>query len=362
VTLFSRTYVLANLQVSRRPLHPWPTSFVQNSDLRYLSYQLAIESGAIIRPNCEVVYIDVEQQSVTLSSGEVLSATVIVGADGLHGISRATLLDGQPDRCTPTGLVMYSGLVRGKDVRADAELSRLWDAPNLYVSCGHMRASLAFPLGNDEDYAVQVYAPDPGLQSDPTLTEFKDAIGCTKSSVRKCVELATRISRTPVEDRPDLENWVHDDYPFLLIGGAAHPMPPGAIQTSGLAVEDAGVLGKLFSHLTNPDQIQSFLYAFQDLRQQRCSTIVKQELAIVYLITMPDGEFQEARDTGMKANTQKGLSVFAGDDSQMAAQWENNRITFGYDPEDDADNWWLEWGRLRERARESRIKCSIKDC
>lgn len=43
--------------------------------------------------------------------------------------------------------------------------------------------------------------------------------------MRKCVDRATRITRTPVEDRPDIEDWVHDEGPLLLIGEAAHPCP-----------------------------------------------------------------------------------------------------------------------------------------
>ena len=33
------------------------------------------------------------------------------------------------------------------------------------------------------------------------------------------------MSRVPVHDEPDLEDWVHDDGPLILIGDAAHPMP-----------------------------------------------------------------------------------------------------------------------------------------
>ena len=42
----------------------------------------------------------------------------------------------------------------------------------------------------------------------------------------------------------------------------------------------------------------------------------------------------------------------AGDESADAAlAWAEIKEMFGYDAEDEADNWWIEWGLLRERAK-----------
>jgi len=307
--------------------------FAHNADLRRLVFELAAQAGATIRSKTEAKSIDMVTNQVTLASGETISADAFIGADGLHGICRKAVLNGQPDKVKPTGLVMYNGLASGKEVRADPELAKMWESPNLYVSCGNLRAALQFPLGGTDDYAIQV------------------AIGDARPAVRKCVSMATRITKLPVEDRAHIEDWIHEDGPLLLLGGAAHPYPPGAIQTGGVSLEDAGLLGKLFSHLSSADQIPSFLYAFQDLREKRCRDIQQQELNIVQLITLPDGPHQQGRDAKMKTNYAKGLSVFHGDEGELAEQWEVNRITFTYDPEDDADNWWIQWGALRERSK-----------
>lgn len=37
--------------------------------------------------------------------------------------------------------------------------------------------------------------------------------------------MAVNVSRVPVYEESDLEDWVHDDGPLVLIGDAAHPMP-----------------------------------------------------------------------------------------------------------------------------------------
>lgn len=57
------------------------------------------------------------------------------------------------------------------------------------------------------------------------------------------------------------------------------------------------------------------------------------------------------RDGEMKANAAKGLNMFGTDDT-AGEIWENNRVTFDYDGEEAADNWWMQWGVLRERAKE----------
>lgn len=45
--------------------------------------------------------------------------------------------------------------------------------------------------------------------------------------LQKFARLASNISRVSVYDESDLEDWVHDDGPLVLIGDSAHPMPVG---------------------------------------------------------------------------------------------------------------------------------------
>lgn len=61
-----------------------------------------------------------------------------------------------------------------------------------------------------------------------------------------------------------------------------------------MAVEDAAVLAELFGHLTRADQITSFLYAFQELRQKRCAAVLEEEIHNIEVMAMPPGEQQKA--------------------------------------------------------------------
>jgi salicylate hydroxylase len=129
-----------------------------------------------------------------------------------------------------------------------------------------------------------------------------------------------------------------------------------------MTVEDGAVLAKLFSHLRSEDQIGNFLYAFQELRQPRCSMVLKKEIGDIAFMTMPPGEVQQYRDKIMRAKRDAGLDVLdAGGDMEEAPQWAEIKEVFGYDAEDDADNWWMEWGVLRERAKGMDLSCGVFD-
>ena len=117
-----------------------------------------------------------------------------------------------------------------------------------------------------------------------------------------------------------------------------------------MAVEDGAVLAKLFSHISEERQIESFLYAFQELRQERVKAVRQGEFGSVLYMTAA-GEMAAARDEGMRAKAAAGKNVLEGD-GDAESIWEEYRVVFGYDCEDEADDWWVQWGMLRERALE----------
>ena len=120
-----------------------------------------------------------------------------------------------------------------------------------------------------------------------------------------------------------------------------------------MAVEDGAVLAKLFSHLSEDRQIANFLYAFQELRQARTRAVRAGEFGNVFYMTLGDSEESRRRDGGMRAKAAEGannvLEGLVGDASRL---WDEIRTIFGYDCEDEADDWWVQWGVLRERAIE----------
>ena len=73
-----------------------------------------------------------------------------------------------------------------------------------------------------------------------------------------------------------------------------------------MAVEDSAVLSEIFAHLNRPDQITSFLYAFQDLRQKRVAAVLEEEIHNIEVMAMPPGEQQQVGGFSV-SNTGVGL-------------------------------------------------------
>lgn len=125
-----------------------------------------------------------------------------------------------------------------------------------------------------------------------------------------------------------------------------------------MALEDGAVLAKLFSHIRTEDQISTLLYAYQDLRQPHVRRVQEKEMSDIYFQMMPPGEVQRGRDEYMISQRDAGRSPLApaSEDEDELPEWAELKDVFGYDAEDDADNWWMEWGLLRERARGTDVK------
>ncbi|RPD69780.1 FAD/NAD-P-binding domain-containing protein [Lentinus tigrinus ALCF2SS1-7] len=325
---------------------------LSHSELYDVLYDTATKLGAEVHFNAEVVKVDVPGHSVVLSSGERLSGDVLIGADSEHGQCRTAVL-GRRDLGTPTGLAVYDTLIPMAFVSEfDTKVSEeSWQ----FAAFGRGKGVVAYRIRRSEEIALQLYAADVadgGCYEDgpsidlPCITrdhEISEKLG-------RAVHGARRATRIPVRQYADLEDWVSDDGRLVLIGEAAHPFPPSTIQGTAMAVEDGAVLAKLFSHLSSEDQIDSFLYAFQEIRQSRVRDVREAELAGIFTITA-DGPEAAARDASMRAKAAKRINVLEGEGSTESA-WEEYGVVFGYNCEDEADEWWVQWGRLRQRALE----------
>ena len=69
-------------------------------------------------------------------------------------------------------------------------------------------------------------------------------------------------------------------------------------------------------------------------------------------MSMLPGPQRDARDEGLKSTHAHGRNNFSDSDDAASKQWEEVKKVYAYDCEDEADEWWVRWGLLRERAAE----------
>lgn len=334
--------------------------FLHHVGLRQVLYNAAIAAGAEVRTGTTVTSVSGEGPHVTLASGETLLADVIVGADGCSSVVQQAIVGKNVSTAAPYQSLFYNTTVPGALMRADPQLAPFFKQPveTMFVWLGNNRSAVAFRMGGKDEFALHLWVPprQKGLSDDDCwgggldLKEMRRQLGECEPRLLKMTKLAATPARVQVKMVPPIEDWVDEHGRMVIIGEAAHPLPAGSLQGGAMAVEDAAVFARLFSHLRDKDQISTFLHAFQDLREDRCASVVHTEQCNLYFQMMPAGPQQEQRDQEMRAKTAQGESVFGG--GEASEQWEQLKELWGYDAEDEADDWWVKWGLLRERAKQ----------
>ncbi|KAJ7730989.1 hypothetical protein DFH07DRAFT_1065847 [Mycena maculata] len=299
----------------------------------------------------EAVNVDCDACSVTLRSGEVHTGDAIIGADGANGVVRRALMqeeDADPENDTPTGLAMYGAIIPKKLV-IDHGLGVFYNGElTATVWMGSGRGSMTCNVGKADDITLWVYTPDGsqnGTWTEKAEKNLADVVGPCHEQIQKLAALAEQATCVQIKEPYQLESWVSESGRVLVLGDAAHPFPPGAYHSYSVALEDGTFIGKIFSHTRNRDRVPEFLYAFQEHREARCARIREMEKEYIDLITMSDDEMRAERDAGMRANHAAGRNAMDGDLGQMLDDFQ---MVFGYDARDDADEWWINWGRLRD--------------
>ncbi|KAI0321801.1 hypothetical protein OF83DRAFT_1097209 [Amylostereum chailletii] len=323
---------------------------VSRGELELSILDIAEQLGAKVRMDAEVTEIGEDGRSVTLANGEVLLADMIVGASGCLSVCRKMLEEPGEDQGVDMGMAMLDAIIPRTAAEADTEVSANKELTEVNYFYGNGRQAHIYPF-NETDIAFHLYVPSSG---DGGGEDWNDTITSEEfaalaedfchPSIHKLAGLATSVSKIRIVNRPLLDEWVHDSGHMVTVGGAAHPYLPGVMQGGGMGIEDAGLLGALFAHFHFMDQIPTFLYAFEEMRQTRCKMINDVELMTMQLWTMPDGPEAEERERLFTEKSSTGRGMFDGDENM-------NIKLYGYNVEDAADEWWIQWGVIAERTK-----------
>ncbi|KAK7034161.1 6-hydroxynicotinate 3-monooxygenase [Favolaschia claudopus] len=331
------------------------------ADLRKMMYDVAVGQGATVRLGATAVSFDPERRAVAFDSGGTLTADVIIGADGVFGLIRPILLAEQNiEEATTPPLCMYSAIIPRALVENDPQSKHFYDPKviSMFSFFGNNQSVISHPTGGAPSFTFTLYRPWDEFENSPA-DGMRVALQSVCPRLRNLGPLIEQPRRFSVYAHPALEDWLDGTGRLVVVGGAAHPIPPGSTQQYAMGLEDGAVLAKLFSHLATDSQITDFLYAFQELRQPRTESVLASETGIIHYMGMPNCPDQ-ARDQAMQAvaltqakyKSGDDLFVYSGDEEE-SAEWAEIKTVFGYDAEDEADNWWVTWGRLRARSLEN---------
>jgi salicylate hydroxylase len=167
-------------------------------------------------------------------------------------------------------------------------------------------------------------------------------------------------------DWPEIENWSDDSHRIVLIGEASHPLivgpftaarylcsdyntlQPCSTQSCSLSIEAAAVLSALLSYVRSPDRIPHLVSAYETIRRERSKFLHEVEVSSVTQSMFPPGPEREARDFEMQKLLHARQHKW-NDDAYLGV-WGQLCQVWAYDAFDAADDWWVQWGVLRERS------------
>ncbi len=245
----------------------WPQYAAHRGQLHMLLYREVVERlGAdAVRLGARVSgYVTTgDGVEVSLSTGETLEASVLIGADGIHSAVRAQMHPDQPP-IHWGGSVMWRGTVRAKPLRTGSS----------FVGLGtHRRRLVIYPISAPEadgkaliNWIAEVTVDgEQGWQQDGwfrevPLSEFAHHFADFQYDwldVPAMLASADCAYENPMIDRDPVGTWV--DGPVALMGDAAHAMYPTGSNGASQAIVDARVLGaKFLAHGVTPEALIAY--------------------------------------------------------------------------------------------------------
>ncbi|KAJ7339253.1 FAD/NAD(P)-binding domain-containing protein [Mycena albidolilacea] len=222
----------------------------------------------------KVIACDSDAARISLISGEVLHADLVLGADGVHSVIRTHIL-GEVQKALPSGVSCYRTVFKLPPVSGMQWLDDgILGTRTIIAKEGPFRMLITYPCRSKTLLNFVAVFTD----------SHEDAQSCTPKASREDIIAKLRGFHPkflPVLDLPahsEIFKWQLGVLPLLptwirgrtaLLGDAAHATLPFMAQGAAMAVEEGGSIGCLFPSGTRQEDVPQRLKAYQDIRKQR---------------------------------------------------------------------------------------------
>ncbi|KAJ7359989.1 hypothetical protein DFH08DRAFT_1039334 [Mycena albidolilacea] len=291
-----------------------------HEELKRIAIGEGVGEPVEIKLGCQVMACDPAEGTLTLKDGQIISADMILGADGIHVSSISSLHDFQleltavhhPYECTRARCnrasnrnVAFRFLFDAAKLEGQPELAWFIDLPG-----GRLVESQAHPYHRIFAYLcrsgtlVNVVAQFPDQRDQDqyswtTLTTRADVLAefhAYHPHFLRFLELAEDpILLWQLRALSILPTWVRGH--AAILGDAAHATLPTLGQGAAMALEDAGTLGVLFPRDTTRAEVEERLKAYEALRKERGELINRESLEQFMLLEKRE---LMTRSTGMQ--------------------------------------------------------------
>ncbi|KAJ6477006.1 FAD/NAD-binding domain-containing protein [Mycena sanguinolenta] len=213
---------------------------------------------------------------LVFADGSIATADILVGADGVHSATRASMFASMGDgyeqyiQSTFSGTIAYRGSFPKAKLAAAFPNHRALDLPKVW--CGKNMHVVSHPLG--PSIGMICYYSDPGAEGKPfdgalvTEVATEDVVkrfANWEPDLRPLIQGVEKYNAWAIQVVNPLPCYVSGS--VVLIGDAAHAMTPHQGVGGCQALEDAHILARLLSHsLAKKKNITAILKLFESLR------------------------------------------------------------------------------------------------
>lgn len=215
---------------------------------------------ATIQVSNRVIKCGCEQGRVETENGQILSADLVIGADGIKSIIRQNVLKTEVGART-TGLSAYRMMIPVADLLKEATFLAVVDPRKSCTTMvvGNDRRLIMGPARNASIYGVVGLVPDEQMfetsgtswtmegDHEKMMETFADFPDWVQTPLR----LSKRVGLWQLRDLDPLKTWCRGR--VILVGDAAHAMLPTQGQGASQAIEDAEALGAFYDGFENTD-------------------------------------------------------------------------------------------------------------
>ena len=258
-----------------------PMYNVHRADLIQLLYDAVPAESKRLGARCVAISQTDDAVEVTLQTGEMLKADVLVGCDGIHSVVRQ-YLRGQEEKHF-ANILMWRSLVPAQQLEGLAlpERGNYWFGPG--------RTLITYWVRPKNLYSILASVPAHEVQRESwtesgdiaeMLRSFEDA----EPRVRAMLAQVKTAFITGMYYRDPIDSWSSGR--VTLLGDAAHPMVPFLAAGAGQSVEDAWTLARVLARRQH--DIPGALLEYERRRLPRTTRIQAGARAVVKLMHETD--------------------------------------------------------------------------
>jgi salicylate hydroxylase len=264
--------LLHRTQLGAAAVARWGAPYLQvhRADLHAVLLQAARDAGVTVQLAAEASGVRCKGDQVRLEvGGAAREADLLVAADGLHSGVRSALFGATPARFI--GETAWRGLV------ATDRLPPGLIAPAATVWTGRGRHFVHYYVRGGELVSFVGFTPERAWREESWRAPARPG-EIAAAFAGWPAPVVGLIAAMEAEGSPGWRWAVHDRAPLarwrvgrvVLLGDAAHPMPPFLAQGAGMAVEDAESLAR---HLRSGDAVETALAAYAGERKARTAKV-----------------------------------------------------------------------------------------